>query len=285
MKLLKDWKSKIGLILVIIIAIAVLFLKVPLYYQARSYVTMYAYSQYENKSSLMAKQNISIHIPGGSSTQAKDWYPFMMIFNDNEGISNYLGRDLSLSILYNFGAFSWNQSSSDFFQEDSPYFASFYGGYVIKDNTGAKKFGFDEKGEPDIKEILSVPQYDYEHLVLESLGCPPDKLSMQVFSSNIKKNVKYAGYDDWVQIDSFMLVNSPNHKYRGDRRAYIQYGNPLKKLNQEDFRLIPAYGRLYVRYFEEFHDTIYLYVMSPSSLTVENCDNEILSKTTITKKT
>ncbi|NLI92441.1 MAG: hypothetical protein GX434_09640 [Peptococcaceae bacterium] len=285
MKLLKNWKSKVGFIIVVIIALCVLFMKVPLYYQARSYITMYVYSKYENKNSLMAKQGITVNIPGGSSTKEKDWYPFMMVFNDDKGISSYLGRDLNLTVLYNFGSFSWNQSSTDFFQDDSPYFASFYGGYVVKDKLGTKKIGFTEKGEPDIQEIFSIPEYDYKHLVLESLGCPPEKLKMEILSYNVKKDVKYAGYDNWVQIDSFMQINSPNHKYRGDRRAYYQYGNPLKKWNQEDFKLITTYGRLYVRYFEEFQDTIFLYVMSPDSTTIENCDATILSKTTITKNT
>ncbi|RNC29898.1 MAG: hypothetical protein AWM53_00118 [Candidatus Dichloromethanomonas elyunquensis] len=284
MKPKKNWKSRLGLIVVIIIALCVLFLKVPLYYQARSYLTMYAYSKYENKNSLMAKQGITFTIPGGSSTKEKDWYPFTMVFNDDTGISSFLGRELSLTVLYNFGSFSWNQSSSDFFQDDSPYFASFYGGYLVKDKTG-KKFGFLEQGDPNLDEIFSIPQYDYKHLVIESLGCPSEKLTMDVLSYNLKKNVQYAGYHDWVQIDSFMQVNSPNHKYRGDRRAYIQFGNPLKKLNQEDFRLITAYGRLYVRYFPEFQDTVFLYVMSPDSSTIQDCDNNILSKTTITKNT
>lgn len=283
MRYFKRWKTTLGLILIVIIALSVLFLKVPLYYQARSYIVMYPFSKYEAKDSLLADKSFSLNIPGGTSTEKKDWYPFVMVFNDDEGFSQYIGRDLSLTILYNFGAFSWNKSSSAFFQDDSPYFNSFYGGYLIREKD-ANKYGFSPDGKLNTDEILAVPEYDYHYLVLKSLGCPDEKLTMDILSNNITENVEYAGYKGWTRFDSLLLVNSPNHKYRGDRRAYIQYGNPLKQENLEDFRLMTTYGRIYVRYFEELKQTVFLYIVSPNSLTIEECDKDILSKTMITKK-
>lgn len=281
MKDLKRWKTLLGLILVVALALSILFLKVPLYYQARSYVVMYAFSKYEMKNSLFTRQNISLQIPGGSSTEKKDWYPFVMTFNDDEGFSQYMNKNLSLSILYNFGRFNWNKSSSELFQDDSPYYNSFYGGYVVKENISDNKYGFTADGELNMQEIFAVPEFDYKNLVLKSLGCPDEKLTMEILSHNITENVEYAGYKDWTQIDALLLTNSPDHKFKGDRRGYIQYGNPLKKENLEDFRLIATNGRIYARYFEEFQSTIFLYILSPSSLTVEECDQEILSKTRI----
>jgi len=283
MKALKHWKTRIGLIVIVVIAVSVLFLKVPLYYQARSYLIMYFYSMYEEKNSILAKQNINVEIPGGSSTEEKDWYPFMMAFNDDQGFSNYMGRELAMTILYNFGAFSWNTSSSFFFQEDSPYFNSFYGAYFVKDKTASSKFGFSADGDLLMEEVFAVPEYDYKHLVLESLGCPEYKLTMEIMSYNITKNVQYAGYKDWIKVDSLLLVNSPVHKYKRDRRAYIQYGNPLKQADAQEYELMTTNGRMYIRYFPEFDSTVFLYIMSPNILTVEKCDKEILSKTVIGK--
>lgn len=284
MKNAKRWKTAIIIILIVIIACGVLVLKDPLYARARSYVAMTAYSKYENTKSLMAKENISITIPGGSSTEEKDWYPFVMIFNDNEGFSDYTGKELSLSILYNFGAFSWNTGSSFFFQDDSPYYASFYGGYVIKDNTGTSPFGFTADGQPDAKELFLPAEYDYKKLVLASFGAPEDKQKMDILSTDVKKGVEYAGYKGWSQIDTVLLINGPAHKFDGARRAYIQYGNPLKKTKLENFPLIASRARVYARYFEEYDSTILLYVFTPYADTLEQCDKEILSKTVIAKK-
>jgi hypothetical protein len=284
MKDSRGWKARIALILIIVLTFTVLFLKVPLYYQARSYVVMYAFSKYEEKKSLLETQNISIKIPGGSSTKEKDWYPFVMVFNDHQGFSRYMNRELSLTVLYNFGSFSWNKSSSSYFQEESPYYNSFYGGYLVKDNSGDQIYGFNAEGEPEVKEIIAVPEYDYKHLVLESLGCPKDKLTMEILSYNIEEDVQYAGLSDWSRIDALLLVNSPDHKLREDRRAYIQFGNPLKREDKEDFKLMTTNGRVYLRYFPEFESTIFLYILAPQLLTLEKCDEEILGKTVIAKK-
>jgi len=283
MKRPKQWKKMIGLIVVIALALSVLLLKAPLYYQARSYLVMFAYSKYEQHNSLLEKQKIDMRIPGGTSTEDKDWFPFVMTFNDDKGFSDYMGKDLSFSVLYNFGVFGWDSSSSSLFQEDSPYYNSFYGGYIVKENSSGGVYGYTAKGEPNIDEIFAVPEYDYKYLVMQSLGCPAEKLTMDILSYNITKNVKYAGYDNWLQIDSLLLVNSPDHKYKGDRRAYIQYGNPLKKGNQEDFRLVTTNGRIYSRYFPEFKSTIYLYIMSPDKDTLKKCDDSILSKSVVAK--
>lgn len=284
MKDSKRWKKIVGLILVVIIALGVLFLRIPLYYQARSYTAMYAYSLYEKNSSLLKEQKISLKIPGGLSTPEKDWYPFVMVFNDNEGFSKYIGRDLSLTILYNFGAFSWEKSSSTFFLDDSPYLGGFYGGYIVKENTGENKYGFTSQGQLNIDDIFAVSKYDYKYLVLQSLGCPEDQLTMDVLSYDTTKDVEYAGYKGWQKIDAFMLLNSPDHKFKGNRKAYIQYGNPLKQVKMEDFRLVTAHARVYVRYFEEYKSTVFLYIITPGMDTLETCDKQILSKTILEKK-
>lgn len=279
----KEYLQKITVIILLLtVSLGLLFYKVPLYYQLRSYLVMYFYSIYEEKQSLIKKQNILIDIPGGTSTREKDWYPFVMVFNDDYGFSRYMGRDLALTILYNFGAFDWKQSSSSYYFINSPYYNSFYGGYIVRDNSG-KKFGFTPEGEPDLEEIFSVPEYDFKYLVLQSLGCPEEKMKMELKSCEITKDVEYAKYKGWIKIDSVLETNSPVHKYKVDRRAYIQYGNPFKGNDQEDFELMTMRGRIYARYFDQFGCTVFLYIMTPAWYTLEECDRKILSKTVIGK--
>jgi len=284
MKKPKRWKTVLVVALLILVALTVIFLKAPLYYQARSYTIMYFYSKYEMKNSILQKQNIAVEIPGGSSTKEKDWFPFMMTFNDDQGFSDYRDRDLALTVLYNFGAFSWNSSSSSFFNNRSPWYNSFYGGYVVKENSSPDKvYGFNSNGEPAINEIFAVAEYDYKYLVMKSLGCPQEKLVMDISSYKLTPNVSYAGYDGWIQIDSILRVNSPSHKFVRDRRAYIQYGNPLRQTYQEDFQMMRTYGRTYARYFPEFKSTIFLYIVSSDQGTLSTCDKQILSKSTISE--
>jgi hypothetical protein len=283
MKGLKRLKTGLGLIAVVVLALSVLLIKAPLYYQVRSYAVMYAFSKYEEKNSLLKKEAVEMKIPGGTITKEKDWYPFVMVFTDDKGFSTYMGRDLALTILYNFGAFRWNQSASDYFLEESPYYNSFYGGYLVKEE-GQKKYGFSDSGGLDIKEVFAVPEYDYQYLVMESLGCSSSRLVMDILSYNITEDIAYAGYQGWTQIDASLLVNSPKHKFSGERRAYIQYGNPAQLKEQEDFPLSITNGRIYIRFFENIKSTVFLYILSPNNTTLEECDDKILSKTTIVPK-
>jgi len=267
--------------LIVLVAVGFLFSKAPLFVQARSYLVMFFYSKYEESHSLMDKLNIEIDIPGGMSTKERDWYPFMLVYNDNLGFSRYAGRDLSLTILYNFGAFSLKNSSSSFFQPDSPYYSSFYGGYIVKDNKNKRPYGFSPQGEPIIEEIMAVPEYDFKYLVLSGLGCPEGRLAMENLFCQVFSGVEYAGYDNWHKIDGLLKINNPNHDYHDKRRIYLQFGYPLKYSDQEEFGLISMQGRIYARYFEEPGCTVFLYIMAPQDDTLEKCDRNILRKTVI----
>ena len=265
----------------VIIAFSFLFLKVPLYSKARSYLVMYAHSSFVKTTSLLNKLDLKIKIPGGASTEENDWYPFVSVYSDNRGFSNYMGRELSLTILYNFGAFDWKTGSSTYYQEDSPFYNSLYGGYIIQEHELNRKYGFSSEEKPIIEEIISVPEYDFKYLVMQGLGCPEEKLVMDALSYEVTANVDYVGYKDWFKIDALLLLNNPNHKFKSNRRAYIQFGNPINYIDKEEFGLITMQGRIYAKYFEEIDSTIFLYIMTPGSLNLEQCDQEILSKTTI----
>lgn len=242
---------------------------------------MYAYSNLAEMNSLLNKLDVSIDIPGGRSTNETDWYPFVLVYNANQGFSNYMKRELSLTILYNFGAFEWNHGSSTFYQEESPYYNSFYGGYLIQEHQKERKYGFTTDGEPLIDEVISVPEYDFKYLVMQGLGCPEEKLVMDALSYEVTADVNYAGYDDWYKIEGLLLLNNPNHKFKSNRRAYIQFGNPTYYPDKEEFGLITMHSRIYVRYFEELGSTIFLYIMTPGSQEMEKTDQDILSKTII----
>ena len=242
---------------------------------------MSVYSNVVKSTSLLSKLDLSIKIPGGTSTEENDWYPFVLVYKANEGFSKHIGRDVDLTILYNFGAFDWKSGTSTFYDAKSQYFNSFYGAYVIKENQSDRKFAFTPEGEPIIEEIISVPEYDFKYLVMDGLGCPQDKLTMEALSYEITEDVTYAGYDDWHKMEGLLLVNNPNHRFRSSRKAYLQWGNPIYYENKEEFGLMTMQGRVYARYFEEINSTIFLYIMTPGSAALEECDQKILSKTVI----
>ena len=66
---------------------------------------MLPYSRMHKRDSVLNKNRITFHIPGGSSTSKADWYPFVITFNDNRGLSSYLGESVEFTVLYSFGHF------------------------------------------------------------------------------------------------------------------------------------------------------------------------------------
>lgn len=243
---------------------------------------MIIYSQYEKQHSLLSKEKMVMDISGGLKTREKDWYPFVMVFNDNAGFSHYINKEVSLTILYNFGAFEYLNGASSYYNPQSPYLSAFYGGYVVQPKDGSV-FGFDENRKPKVDEIAAVPKYDLQYLVLNSLGCYDVTLDYQ--TDAIQQNLPYLDKDDWTRIDASITTNSPVHRYRKPQRAYIQYGKPPAKYYEgEDFPLIKLKGRIYARYYEEFNATAFLYVIAPHEDIIEKTDKTFLSQAVIKSK-
>lgn len=249
----------------------------------RSYIIMYPYSYKHKTESILSKKNVDLYIPGGTITREKDWYPFIMTFNDDKGFSKYTGKDLNLTILYNFGHFEYSEGASSYYNPYSPYYSSFYGGYAIYNNEVPEEgFGFDKNGNINIEELSLIPKYDQTALVLPSIGCPRDRIIFEAKVDAISKDVEYMGIKGWVKVDSTIITNSPIHKYKENHRGYIQFGRPNDSYySGEDFPVIQLKGRIYVKYIDKYNMTFVLYVMAPNMTTVENCDKKILSKSRI----
>lgn len=242
---------------------------------------MLPYNRMHQKDSVLDKNQIAFQIPGGRSTSKADWYPFVITFNDDKGLSNYLGESVEFTVLYNFGCFQFREGTSSYYNPESPYYSSFYGGYIVKPAV-ERKFGFLEDGTIHAEELAKVPEYDQKYLVLSSLGCPHQQRVFQEEIVSIQYNVDYAGYQSWVQMDSDIRTNSPVHEYQGFQQGYLQYGRPMGRFHyDEDFPVINLKGRVYVRYFEELQATIVLYAMASSWNTIEEIDQDILSQTEI----
>lgn len=261
---------------IVLLFIFILFLSFP---YLKSLFVMYFYSQYQEQNSIMAKNNFSIKIPGGTITKEKDWYPFVMTFHD-KNISSFINENIGLTILYNFGAFEDGRSL--FYKEGSDYFSAFYGAYVIESKDKNKTYGFHKKGKIIKKEIMKIPSHDLENLVLKGIGCSNAEIAFRPIDS--PRKIDYLSYEDWTIIDSIIISRSPLHKLKGNHLTYLQYGKPPKNYQGEDFSPIELYGRIYCRYFKEYDVTILLYILAPDFDVVEKTDRKILSKTRIKDK-
>lgn len=276
-------KRKKVLIILPILIIIYFFIKSPLFLTFRSYMFMKPYSYQQKLESILVKNDFDLYIPGGKITKERDWYPFILFHNADKGFSNYTNKELSLTILYNFGHFKFLDGYSTYYDPNSPYFGSFYGGYVVQNKKNPKlAYGFNDDGSLNIDEVILIPKYDQTKLVLPSLGCPS---SIREFSSDIDNttnDVKYLGIDGWTKINSTVKTNAPIHKYKKNYRGYIQYGKPIEKYyNGRDFPITTFKGRIYIKYIDQLKATVVMYILAPNENIIDKCDKEILSKSRI----
>jgi len=263
-------KAPLIIILVILITATIWF-----WYPIRSLFVMSIYSGIHENDSIMEKENFSIDIPGGLSTKNKDWYPFVMTFNADSYRAR--GNEIQgMTILYNFPAFNPLLRTNTFYEEDSQYNSSFYGAYVVQSPT-ALPYCYTEEGTLDYDELMHTFKYDYKNLVLKSLGDSDFKFTVQQFTS---ATVDYLGYSGWNKVSAIIETNSVIHEFAGYRQSYLQYGRPIKKPTI-NFADITMYGRLYMRFFPEYNSTVIMYIMTPSYEILNECDNNILSKSVI----
>ena len=239
---------------------------------------MSIYSAIHEKGSLMNEKNFSIEIPGGLTTQQRDWFPFVMTYNADEYRARG-GQVNGMTILYNFPAFDPFKRTNAFFEKDSPYCSAFYGAYIINSESSIP-YCYTEEGTPDFNEVMHAFKYDYQNLVLESLGkCEFDftVLNYSAIGSD------YIGYSSWTMLNATIKTNSVVHNYSGPMRNYLQYGRP-KFYTDIDFPQTTMYGRLFMRYFPEYETTVIFYIIAPDMNVLNDCDLQILSKSKINSK-
>lgn len=267
-----------------ILALLLLFLFSPLSHVFYSMAVMSVYSPLCKRSSLLATENIHLSIPGGLSTLKSDWYPFVMTFEANQGFQSFTGDDsLSLTILYNFPAFSPTKGCSRLYDTASPYYNSFYGAYLVQDSEG-QPYGFtvgdDGSLTPDAAVVAQVPKYDFFRLVLAEFGLTSKNAVFDWNVTDISEPLSYAGEENFFRVDATLTVNGASHHDTGFTQSYLQYGRPNFPVT-DSLAPVSMYGRLYGTYLEEKNTSLFFYIVAADKTVLEDCDRDILSKSRI----
>lgn len=268
---------------IILILILVLLQFTPPLRLFQSIAVMSVYSKIHEHNSVMSDEGFEISIPGGLKTSESDWYPFVMTFNDDDGFRQFTDNpDLRLTIMYNFPAFSLKKGCSNLFDKNSPYYNSFYGAYVVQNSSGMP-YGFFNENDSlklNLKSVSEVPQFDFQNLVLSDFGLKKENMVFDWSIMNSQSDVSYLGFDGWTLTDADLTVNGSEHNKKGFVQSYIQYGAPSDETSSE-FSPLQMKGRVYSRYFKEYNCSIFFYIITTDSNTLEKCDREILSKSSI----
>lgn len=267
-----------------ILALLLLFCLSPFSRLFYSMAVMGVYSKMNETTSLLSTEDITLSVPGGLSTLRSDWYPFVMTFEANNGFRRFAGDDsLSLTILYNFPAFSPVKGCSRLYDTASPYYNSFYGAYLVKDADGGT-YGFTKQPDgslyPDATAVAEVPKYDFWQLVLSEFGLTNKNAVFDWTVTDISDPLAYAGEEGFFRMDATLTVNGSSHEYNGFTQSYLQYGKPNFPVT-DPLAPTPMYGRLYGKYLEEKQVSLFFYIVAADQEVLEDCDTALLSKSVL----
>lgn len=261
--------------LLILIIILIAFIYTPFFQVVKSYSVMSVYSKIHENGTFMKEEGISIDMPGGLSTFAKDYYPFVMTYDTTSEFSRHLNTDVDLVVLYNFGAMEWLKGSSLMYKEDSPYYSGFYGAYVARYNEIDRQYG-EIDDHIYIEEIMEVTNFDLKRLVMQSIGNKDPEVEYSVVNEDnpFKRTIDGIEFDVY---DADLYMDGMNHEYIRDYTAYIQYGKPPKSDKEvESFAKINGYGRIYVYFDYETNVSFFFYIIAPTKETIEYSEEHFI---------
>ena len=265
----------------IFVLVAGLLVESPLFPYIRSLIVMRIYSAQCEKSGIPRECGFRIRIPGGNATKETDWYPFVMSFSDHAGFSNYIGKPgTKLTILYNFPAFSFKTGASRLFEPESLYYNSFYGAYIIKLPDGGA-YGMKDDGTVDADAVECIAAFDYSKLVLSDFGLSSKDFICEASKEVQEKDATMAGIDGWTKLSADLTVSGAAHNRSGFVTSYLQYGSPKGSV-EEAFAPVSMKSEVFARYFPEYDVTIFFYVMARTDSVAKTCEEQILSKSSIT---
>lgn len=274
MRTLRRSLKFIGTVLVIIMLLVLL----PPTRIIPSLLIMRVNNLVHQQTSLTTTEGITVDMPSGRISNGQNWYPFVLSFDASRAYSKKTGKDLKLTILYNFGAYDPLEGRSRFYEADSPYQGAFYGAYLVKNETEPFAYLYDEMGALNYGALEAIAKYDYKHLVLTGLGAKQSNVLFEALDSKV--DYVHLNENEWIQVTSEIKTNSPRHEYQSFQLSYLQYGLPDIG-TEENFDEILLYSRVWVRHIDEKKTSIVLYAMSPDKAFLEEMTQEILYETSV----
>lgn len=271
----KRKKRHIGLAILLVILVVLL---VPPLATFRNLPLLLIYSAENAKNSIAKSENMEIRIPGGWSDLSTKWFPAVLMYDPGDEYRYLVDPSARVNIYYSFPAYDLWKACSALYDASSPYYCGFYGAYLVQQDTPC---GFTEEGEfeeESLDEVLAVLKFDLFELVLDDFGLTdPQERCFSYELTDVRRGVRYAGWDDWVCLDAALMTNGAAHRPDGFRTSYLQYGYPLGMKDVEPFAETRLAGRLYGRYFEEQNTAVWFYLLCADEEVLEKTDANLLS--------
>lgn len=248
-----------NIVLIILIFSLVLLISSPSFAKTRSLIVMHTYNFYYQGSSIPKISGINLEVP----VENMNYYPLLITFNSNEGMSSWLSTDVNFTVEFTFADF--NNGRSGIYDVNSPLYNSYLGVYYLE--------GFKQKITESIAH--EIVEYDIRKLALPALGLPSHLSIFEIDGEITKTNDNINGLV-WDKYLSKFKQNGPEHNRKKFLLSYLQFGSPPESIS--DYPVREMYGVLYTRYDINKDINICIYATAKDKTILTNIENEVIKK-------
>ncbi|WIY81757.1 hypothetical protein [Propionimicrobium sp. PCR01-08-3] len=178
-------------------------------------------------------------------------YPLMVTFNDDAGMSQWLGEDVRFTVDFTFADFEPWRGYSGIYDPENPLYGAYVGSYYVQ--------GLGRELTDD--EVTKIAEFDQRRLALPALGLGYSDNEFTVLTSE-SAPVEFSGHD-WTNYQASIVTNCPAHSPDGFQISHLQFGGP--PASSEQYPLCQMSAQIDVGYFPDQDLTIGLYVLSTSA--------------------
>ena len=223
----------------------------------RSLALITPYDWFYQASSVPSEVGVAARI----RLQGSGLYPRMITFNADEGMSTWLDAEVGFTVDFTFADFPPFGSHSRFYDPDDELYGAYLGSYYVH--------GLGKELTPT--QVAKVAEFDQRALALPALGLGFADSHFETTMGSTSTN-SFAGAQ-WTTYDASVRTNCPDHSPDGFRAAYLQFGWPPP--TDQQFPDCELAARIEVTYLAEHDLNIGLYIMAPSTATVERLSEQV----------
>lgn len=230
----------------------------PWFARYRSLALMTGYDWWFERRSVPRETGVQVAMP----LRDAGLYPLMITFNDDDGMSAWLGSQVDFTVEFTFADFGRWQPHSAIFEPGHPLYAAYVGSYYLQG-----------RGRPlSAAEVALVAEFDQRRLALPALGLDFDDNHFEVLDSSARP-VNFAGRD-WTSHDATVSTNCPDHSPDGFQLSHLQFGTPPQ--TTQHFPVCELVARIEVTYLVDLDLTIGTYIIAASAAELERLSEEVV---------
>lgn len=250
----------LSLLLLVVVLLAVL-LFVPFLTRYRALTVMYLYDKYCEQYSLPKALELSVEMPLADA----GYLPLMITFNDDEGMSAWLDRDVRFTVDYAVADFpSWGRHSH-FYDVDHPLYNSYVGAYYLQG------YGQDaQNDETGLQLATAIAAFDQQRLALPALGLSSNEAVFELIDAQ-EEETYFHENQRWTAYNATLKTNGGEHNPEGFLFSYLQFGRPPR--TAVDYPIREMHAKFYFTYIEEKDLFLGLY-----ALYADKADRNVIGK-------